>query len=48
MERLNTSVENQTEMLEKVVKLLAAREDLLSAKEDFENQPIHSSIDVKL
>ena len=48
MERLYANVENQTEMLEKIVKLLSGREDFPPVIEDVGNQPSHSSIDVKL
>lgn len=48
MERLYANVENQTEMLEKIVKLLSGRKDFPPVIEDVGNQPSHSSIDVKL
>lgn len=48
VERLYANVENQTEMLEKIVKLLSGRKDFPPVVEDVGNQPSHSSIDVKL
>lgn len=48
VERINTTLENQTEMLEKVVKLLSGRENFPPVIEDVENQPSNTSIDVKL